>query len=347
MINEKARIYHTKNKDKADKNKIKIYNKKYRINNKQKISNWGKQYRLKNLERLNNYNKLYRQNNPNLIKERQRIYRENNLERLKECQKIYNENNKDRINEYARNYRKTHSEKIKVYFDKLKIENPFSLLISYCQSHDRSKNLESNLTIDYLNALLLIQNNKCYHCDHELKYGIGHKDLSQISIDRIDNNIGHTINNCVISCLFCNYAKNSSKLDCYQDFITVLKYGMYSDIMEKYENIKEYKRVITLTLKHTYAYDLKKINNPTKLLRVDLENLLEKQNHCCAITGIPFMNLDINKFPFQMSLDRMDSSKLHTLDNCHFVCMAIQFGKLDKSMDEIKRYIKEIRETSI
>lgn len=45
-----------------------------------------------------------------------------------------------------------------------------------------------------------------------------------------------------------------------------------------------------------------------------------------------------------MSLDRIDSSKLHTIDNVHFVLMSIQFGKSDKSMNEITNYIKEIRQ---
>lgn len=44
-----------------------------------------------------------------------------------------------------------------------------------------------------------------------------------------------------------------------------------------------------------------------------------------------------------MSLDRIDNSKLHTADNCQLVCMAIQFGRSDKTIEEVKNYINEIR----
>jgi len=60
-------------------------------------------------------------------------------------------------------------------------------------------------------------------------------------------------------------------------------------------------------------------------------------------TGIPFINAHISKFSFKMSLDRIDNSKLHTADNCQLVCMAIQFGRSDKTIEEVKNYINEIR----
>ncbi|AYV78339.1 MAG: hypothetical protein Edafosvirus10_14 [Edafosvirus sp.] len=45
-----------------------------------------------------------------------------------------------------------------------------------------------------------------------------------------------------------------------------------------------------------------------------------------------------------MSVDRIDNTKGHTLENCQLVCMAINLGKLNKSNEDMIKYIKEIRE---
>ena len=47
----------------------------------------------------------------------------------------------------------------------------------------------------------------CYHCKNPLSLDYNHDDLSQWSVDRIDNNGYHTSENTVISCLSCNHSK--------------------------------------------------------------------------------------------------------------------------------------------
>lgn len=326
-----------------DKDKMKIYNKNYRLNNPEKIKNLSKVYYENNLDKITTYNKGYRNNNKEKLKNYHINYREINYDRLIEKSLIFRQNNRERLNIDAQNYRDKNPEKVKAYFDKIRKENPFLLLLGNCRSYDKIKDRVCNLTIDYLNSLLIDQNIQCYYCNHELLVEVGTKNLAQISVDRIDNNLGHIIGNCVISCLFCNMAKHETKIEYYEDFITVLKYGMTKAIEHKYNDYEESKYLITAALSQSFNYDAKKTEQPIQLLKKDLEEMLKKQNYRCAITGIPFMNLHINKFPFKMSLDRIDSSKLHTLDNCHFVCLGIQYGKNDKSMTEVINHIYEIQ----
>ena len=44
-----------------------------------------------------------------------------------------------------------------------------------------------------------------------------------------------------------------------------------------------------------------------------------------------------------MSLDRIDNSKDHLIDNCQLVCLAIQYGRNNKTVEEVKAYIEKIR----
>ena len=49
---------------------------------------------------------------------------------------------------------------------------------------------------------------KCRYCKHEMNvlYDIS-RELKQWSVDRIDNNLGHTIDNYHLACLECNLTR--------------------------------------------------------------------------------------------------------------------------------------------
>lgn len=78
----------------------------------------------------------------------------------------------------------------------------------------KSRNKTSDLTIEQYSILIM---NNCHYCNSP---GTQIMHFSQAfkrnGIDRIDNNIGYTINNCVSCCSICNFAKRSSN---YDDFI--------------------------------------------------------------------------------------------------------------------------------
>ena len=66
--------------------------------------------------------------------------------------------------------------------------------------------------VDVLDVVQLLKESqsKCYYCNSELFVLYKNKqEMSQWTLDRIDNSIAHTIDNVVISCLQCNLKKGT------------------------------------------------------------------------------------------------------------------------------------------
>jgi DNA-directed RNA polymerase subunit RPC12/RpoP len=80
----------------------------------------------------------------------------------------------------------------------------------------------------------------CYYCGKELSMSIKSKynngDYIYNGIDRINNNIGYIIENCVPCCNICNIAKSDNT---YEEFITMAK-NIYLNLFKKeiYNNSK-------------------------------------------------------------------------------------------------------------
>jgi hypothetical protein len=106
---------------------------------------------------------------------------------------------------------------------------------------------------------------------------------------------------------------------------------------------------------HHYLLQVKKrankINKEFDLDEEFLKNLLEqKQNNKCNIS-----NIDIKIYPYKTeksisntaSLDRIDSKKGYTRDNVQWVCLGINYMKLDFSNDELHKLLKLIKENYV
>ena len=241
-------------------------------------------------------------------------------------------------------YRKNNKEKIAKINKEYKKKNPIKRILDKAKRTDRNADLICNLTEEHIKELLLKQNNKCHHCKYDLDFEVGDNKLSQLSIDRMNSYINHIIGNCVMSCLFCNRAKNEASCKDYQNFISVVKdISKFDDIKQQYVDIEENLNMFYRMRSNAYYSDLDKFGTAQLISTKEISDLLIKQNHKCAITGIPFMNLDISRFPFKMSLDRIDNSKDHSIDNCQLVCLAIQYGRNDKTVEEVKAHIEKIK----
>lgn len=84
-----------------------------------------------------------------------------------------------------------------------------SKIDGYTNSDDKDKQLpvsqQCNLTIEYVEGMLSSCNNKCALCNNTVKLSWETPlDKLQFSIDRINNALGHTVNNVRITCLECN-----------------------------------------------------------------------------------------------------------------------------------------------
>lgn len=115
----------------------------------------------------------------------------------KSCNKDYNESNKDRIRDYHKNLGETYKEKCK---EKNKIwvkSNKERVMLNHYKISDKKKGLVCDLTVDWIKTNITSKN--CTYCIDETK---------DLGCDRIDNNKGHTMDNCVPCCSICNYARN-------------------------------------------------------------------------------------------------------------------------------------------
>ncbi len=74
-----------------------------------------------------------------------------------------------------------------------------------------------------------------------------------------------------------------------------------------------------------------------------IEELLIRQNHQCAYSGIAFTE---NGTPHSWSIDRIDSSKGYTIDNIALVSSTVNAMKNDMSYDDMVDICKKIISTS-
>ena len=89
-------------------------------------------------------------------------------------------------------------------------------------------------------------------------------------------------------------------------------------------------------------------NKELRMTLIELEKslrfLLDLQNNCCALTGIPFQfhgpGTDAS---LQPSVDRIDSSRHYEPGNLQIVCRFVNFWKADGDNDEFKRLLMIVR----
>lgn len=110
----------------------------------------------------------------------------------KECKKIYLLGFKEELSIRKRKYRLKNKESIKIKSKNYYINNREKMLISTYYKNDKLKNLNCDLTEEWLKEN--ITNKECYYCG----------DTKNLGCDRIDNTIGHTKNNCIPCCPICN-----------------------------------------------------------------------------------------------------------------------------------------------
>lgn len=87
-------------------------------------------------------------------------------------------------------------------------------LIRHSRYADKAKNhYDENNFIDYEFVNFIIQQSYdlCFYCGKELQYIDNEHNLA--TIERLDNSIGHTKDNCVIACRTCNLGHMGSRLD--------------------------------------------------------------------------------------------------------------------------------------
>ncbi len=286
--------------------------------------------------------KQYREENKEAIRIQKKGYREKNIDAIKERDKKYYEKNSSELNKYRSEYQKEHSEEIKIKLEKrLKTtEGTLTNLINRRNEYNKKHGQPCDIDIEYLKLLIETQNSKCIYCQHSLEIMYKCDKLNQISVDRICSDRLYSKDNISITCLFCNLAKNEMEDSMFKKFIEALRGNQY-----KFEFIEK-KDAINKAVKSARESDKRrKFNLDNTITITQAKELLIKQSYKCAISGLEFINVKGTKCPFQISIDRIDNTKGHTLENSQLICLSINYGKLDKNNDDTIKYVKEIMES--
>ena len=88
----------------------------------------------------------------------------------------------------------------------------------------KKRNIEFELSLDEFKKII---NMPCNYCNISPKQILHKKDmkydLKYNGIDRVNNDLGYTVNNCVAACKFCNLAKRNFKREDFIDWIGRIK----------------------------------------------------------------------------------------------------------------------------
>jgi len=259
--------------------------------------------------------------------------------RCKDCRKVFREERKEYINNRKRIlYKNTITEekrnKLNIKAKELYTKNFFNALIYTCKAKKRTHNIDCDITKEYLEELYKSQHKKCYYCDVILNIIIGNKSCDQISIDRKDSNKGYVRDNVVLSCLFCNYAKNTSNIGYFEKFIKAIKTNNYESqdnlTIDKYWVRKLYNLI-------------KQRDCNTDITKKWIENQIIKQNYVCYHSGLKLVITEIPRYPFKPSIERLDNNISYKKDNCVLVCLGINYGRSKNSIEELQNHLNKIK----
>ena len=131
------------------------------------------------------------------LQEYHKSYYKKNKDRILKRQKLYSDKNKEKVLSYGRNYYYDNKEKLRIGMIVLRQNHRERYLLRGYKYCDKKKNLENDLTIEWL--LENILNKSCIYCNS----------TQDIGCDRIDNNIGHIKSNCVPCCYSCNIMRGN------------------------------------------------------------------------------------------------------------------------------------------
>ena len=202
-------------------------------------------------------------------------------------------------------------------------------MIAGAKNRNKKKKMEFTLSVnDIIN--MYNQDQKCYWCRHHLKLKRGGKfNLGQISLDRINSKVGYTKDNVVLSCMFCNFAKSSCELGLWKSVIKILRGKKHTIDFTKCKTRRKF------AIRTNMETDINKLS--TKWFH----KLLKENNFRCMLTNLPLIVTAEQRFPWNVSVDRIDGSKNHSTDNCQLTCQFINFGKNKMPNEKFKEWFKK------
>lgn len=168
-------------------------------------------------ERKREINKAYRERNKDKINERGREYYLNNKEKIAERQR-----------EHSKKYRAINKDKVKKYSIVRKSTHWSYILFNRARARSRALKSECNLTVESIEGLLKSQNGKCHWLGVDMIITTQARHPLQVSIDRLDNTKGYTIDNIVLCTFFANMGRNTASVELFMESIHEIKKSLSS-----------------------------------------------------------------------------------------------------------------------
>jgi hypothetical protein len=218
----------------------------------------------------------------------------------KKCHKIRYENNKEKIlkqnKEWAfRNKQKFSAYGKKFYYTKRGKYNKY-------KKSARSRNINFDLTFD---EFIYFWENPCFYCGSP---------INNIGLDRVNNNIGYTINNIVPCCIMCNKIKLDLSCVNFINYIEQVKNFITYNIIRINNRI-----ILNKSLKQQYnSYKQRTKRRKIEFL-LTVGDFEDFKNIPCFYCGTITNNI--------IGIDRVDNSKGYINNNVVSCCKFCNSGK--------------------
>lgn len=177
------------------------------------------------------------------------------------------------------------------------------------------------------------------------KFAVDNGYFKYNGLDRIDSNLKHNIDNVVTCCTFCNGFKLNLSLSEFYNKIKNLKSNImpitisklfipYSmkDFINKFPDIYRNRQ-------NRLLLEISWIKSRAKTRKLDF-NLTKEQRAFLITSPCIYCNSFTSKFN---GVDRLDSNKGYTEDNCVSSCKHCNVAKNDRTFNEFSKWIDRVR----
>lgn len=93
----------------------------------------------------------------------------------------------------------------------------------------------------------------------------------------------------------------------------------------------------------TLASNCRKHDPASTLTASEIQSLYDKQKGRCFWFNVPLLPTARSRFPSKPSVDRLDASKPHTLENCVLACFAANIGRNSTKLSDWKNFLRQLR----
>lgn len=262
--------------------------------------NWSKEWKkLKNDPERYKKKQQWKKDNPEKLVMYDYNHRKKELE-VKGVKRYLKDNAK-----YAKKYRDEHPDKIKQINSRKKIS--YQVRCSYYKKRALNCGIPVELSDEQFYKLF---DGICEYCgrkpDHTCLNGI----------DRVDNDLGYTINNCVSCCSLCNDMKC-----CMAAYVFIRR----CQHIEKYISTKEkqWKILFPDHIARPYEDYMDRAENKQLEFLLTKDDYFKITHEPCYLCGKPYSNLNLN------GIDRINNKKGYTLNNCKGCCYDCNIMKND------------------